>query len=112
MRDKFDKCQNSNNNLVVKLETETKRFEESRNEVRALEERLSLEVKMRIANENSISSLTESIQGYQESLEKKQVELDRFRNEWEEDITASKNLVAESKGIRVQNELLAKCDTP
>jgi len=112
LRDKFDKCQNSNNNLVVKLETETKKFEESRNEVRALEERLSLEVKMRIANENSISSLTESIQGYQESLEKKQVELDRFRNEWEEDITASKNLVAESKGIRVQNKLLAKCDTP
>ena len=40
---------------------------------------------MQIANENSISSLTESIQVYQESFKRKQEELDRFRHEWEED---------------------------
>jgi molecular chaperone GrpE (heat shock protein) len=40
---------------------------------------------MQIANENSISSLTERIQVYQESFKRKQEELDRFRHEWEED---------------------------
>jgi chromosome segregation ATPase len=111
LRENFDMCQNSYNDLALKLETEASKLKDSRNEVRVLEERLNLELAMRISNENSIRSLTESIQGYQESLELKQEELDRFRREWEEDITASKNLVTESQGIHVQNELLAKCLT-
>jgi predicted RNase H-like nuclease (RuvC/YqgF family) len=67
---------------------------------------------MRIAGENTISSLRENIRGYQDSLEMGQKELERFRREWEEDIIASKDLLAESQGIHVHTELLAKCVTP